>query len=422
MEAELKALDNAQRTTKQASSKMRANLVETERRATDARVRVRDRRSLIARLDALRGQYADDLRKLNFVVEAERLFDPLQVVVCPACLQELENPPHILDSHCSLCRAALPADANDGVGPSRGGDPVVSTGFWTQDGGSREVLEAEVRAVRSRLASLNEYVVRLNAHQELLIGESVRADEAAEDAAQAVDAITSSPAPWLAVRDALTKRISQARLDQQSAQAGASVWTRVTDAESRATDLEEQAREIGALRRRSSQRPDRDELVSALSARFGAILAARFGAILAEIGYPKLHDPYVANDLVPFVRGQAYTEASSGGLVFIALAWTLSLWELAHERNADAPGLLVIDSPQKNLGHQSKPGDNDFADVRLVENFYTHAKKWLAGDGVGAQLIVVDNSPPAIVEDDVVVRFTRSAEVSPYGLIPEASS
>lgn len=50
------------------------------------------------------------------------------------------------------------------------------------------------------------------------------------------------------------------------------------------------------------------------------------------------------------------------------------------------------------------------------------SRRSLAGDGAGAQLIVIDNTPPATVADDVVCRFTRDADDPPYGLIPEATS
>ena len=161
------------------------------------------------------------------------------------------------------------------------------------------------------------------------------------------------------------------------------------------------------------QTADRGAVIRALSARFGEILAA--------IGYPKLANPYIGDDLIPHVRNLPYTSASSGGMVLISLAWNLAVWQVAHEQGANAPGLLVIDSPQKNLGHNSKEGDQDFADAALVENFYAHTKKWLAGDGNGAQLIVVDNTPPSSVDDDIVCRFTRLADLPPYGLIPEAT-
>lgn len=405
LEAELAALDQHQRTTQRAAQDLRRTLVDAQRMSAEGRVRVRDRRSLIARLDALRGQYADDKRKLNFLRDAERLFDPLQVVVCPACFGKLEPPPSIQGAHCSLCHSAVDVDGllQEGAAPvQRADDSRIA------------VIEHEVRAVGRRLSRLNEYVERLDEHLRVLIDESFRADEAADAAAQAVDDVTDSPAPWLAARDSVTRRIGAARLARQTAEVALGAWRRVADAEANHARLADKAREINSDRMGRRAASTWSEIIGALSERFGIILSA--------IGYPKLSEPRIADDLVPFVRGLPYTHASSGGTVLISLAWNLSLWEIAHERGADAPGLLVIDSPQKNLGHNSKPGEPDFADTTLVENFYAHAKEWLAGDGAGAQLIVVDNSPPESVADDVVVRFTRDPQSPPYGLITDATT
>ena len=398
---ELTNLDNQRRSTEQASQQLRATLAATQSAASAARVRTRDRRSLIDRLDALRGQYADDKRKLNFLLEAERLFDPLQVVTCPSCFSELEEAPSVTDGTCSLCHSTFTAPADV---EGDGGAATPNT-----------VLEAELRAVSKRLKSLNDYVARLYAHLRVLVDESIEADAAADAAARAVDDITNSPAPWLALRDGLSRGITEARLAAQEARAGVKAWERVAEADANHERLVVNARRIYKESRELRQTADRGAVIRALSERFGEILAA--------IGYPKLANPYIGDDLIPHVRNLPYTAASSGGMVLISLAWTLALWEVAHEREADAPGLLVVDSPQKNLGHKAaEDGDQDFADATLIENFYAHAKKWLAEDGVGAQLIVVDNSPPATVADDVVCRFTRDAGDPPYGLIPEATS
>jgi len=402
LKEELAALDIQQRTTQEASVDLRSQLVEAEQQAKDARVRVRDRRSLIARLDALRGQYADDKRKLNFLLDAERLFDPLHVVVCPACLSQLETPPKLEDGECSLCHSEI------------NGSGELSEDEQSVEDNSSVVLERELRAVGRRLNSLNEYVERLNLHLRVLEDESAAADSQAEAAAVAVDAVTESPSPWLALRDSLTQRLSDARLTAQKARTGTNAWSRVADAEEKHARLREHAQEINAQRKAQTERPSRKAVIDDLS--------GRFGEILSDLGYPKLENPYIADDLVPHVRNQSYVKASSGGKVVIALAWGLALWEVAHEQNANAPGLLVLDSPQKNLGHDSKPGDEDFADARLVDNFYSHVKTWLGGEGEGAQLIVVDNSPPPSVDpQDVVVEYTRDPNRPPYGLIPEAT-
>jgi hypothetical protein len=441
---ELKNLDRRQRSTEQASRGLRRVLEEGQKKARGARVRVRDRRSLLDRLAALRGQYADDKRKLNFLKDAERLFDPLQVVVCPACLNALDESPSLDHGHCSLCghlitsqpieeplqapdaapdivQGPIEDHTSDSAGanemephgsdanrakPDRPTDPLEDA---TNDSA---VLEAELRAVSRRLDSLNDYWERLHAHLNALVEESIRADEMADAAAAAVDQITQSPAPWLALRDDLTRRITQARLTTQHARAGLNMWQRVDDADSNRERLELEARRIAALRREAKARPDRSAVVSALS--------RRFGAILEDIEYPKLARPYLDDDLVPHVRDLPYTAASSGGLVLISLAWHLAIWEVAFEQDAAAPGLLVLDSPQKNLGHGANPSDPDFADTRLVTNFYEHVRRWLASAGMGAQLIVIDNTPPDTVREEVVVRFTRDPEIAPYGLITNA--
>ena len=176
--------------------------------------------------------------------------------------------------------------------------------------------------------------------------------------------------------------------------------------------LEVKAQRLREQRQAVANRPDRSAVIRALS--------ERFAAILGDFGYPKLSGALIDDQLMPQVRGLNYSAASSGGLVLISLAYHLAIWELAFEREDAAPGLLVIDSPQKNLGHAADQGDPDFADTRLVENFYRHVQEWLAQDGIGAQLVIIDNSPPASVEQHVVVHYTRDPEVPPYGLITDA--
>ena len=88
----------------------------------------------------------------------------------------------------------------------------------------------------------------------------------------------------------------------------------------------------------------------------------------------------------------------------------------------------MIDSPQKNLGQggdrdaEFADRDAEFADSVAVADFYKHLHDWLTGPGQGAQIIVVDNAPPASVDNDIVVRFSRRADQPPYGLIEDEVS
>lgn len=397
LRVQIDTLDAEQLSTDIASNALRDALTRSLRRATDARVLLRNRESLLDRLHALRAQYADDKRKLNFLKDAERLFNPLQVVVCPVCLTRLAEEPHVLDGTCSLCDSPFPA-------ASEAADDAT--------GASVAVLERELRALTARLDSLNEYVERLEGHTVVLRDDADQTAREAGEAAAALDRITISPAPWLAIRDDLTRRLADARLAAQAATAGLVAWGRVEAADADHERKQAEASRIAEQRRQVKAAASRNTVVNQLS--------QRFGAILSDFDYPKLSNPFIDNNLIPHVRDLPYSQASSGGMVLIALAWNLALWETAHEEDAAAPGLLVIDSPQKNLGHRA--ADEDFADATLVENFYTHAKDWLAGDGAGAQLIVIDNSPPDVVTDDIVVQFSRRVDLPPYGLIDDATN
>lgn len=398
LSAQLRTLDAQRRSTDSASTEIRRTLELAQRVDVDARVRVRDRESLLTRLDALRLQYADDRRKLGFLLDAQALFDPLRVTVCPVCFNTLSEAPSIIDGTCSLSHHAVGQAADE-----------LSSDEATA--GSAQLVSSELRAVNGRISSLTDYMTRLERDRALLVREAARASHRAVSAAAAVDAITDSPAPWLALRDRLTSEISDAKLARQAAETGVKAWDWVDKSEALIGQLQREYDSLSSQRRRN--RPDRDSIVK--------LLSDRFAAILADIGYPKLSDAFINTNFVPYVRGLEYTNASSGGMVVIALAWNLALWEISYEQDANAPGLLIIDSPQKNLGHNASP-DDDFADATLVDRFYAHAEHWLATEGQGAQLIVVDNSPPPSVAHNVVIRFTRRADTPPYGLIHDAVS
>lgn len=386
---------------------------EAEDEVSRAHLRVRDRRSLLDRLAALRSQYADDKRKLVFLKQAERLFDPLHVQVCPACLSELSKQPEIIGQNCSLCTSELgrtgPLTLGSSLAALSAGElPAGQTDSFT------DVIEAELRATSSRLSGLNDYWQRLQADLARLEEDLAVAKSRSAEANQSLNQLVNLPAPYLAERDELSRQINESNLVLQKAEAGLRLWGQVEKSEKNVDTITGQLARLRDERSASKIRPDRTTVVNKIS--------SRFGKVLADIGYPKLENPYLDERLVPHVRNLDYTHASSGGQTLISLAWYLAVWEVSFEDADHATGLLIIDSPQKNLGHSADPNDPDFADTQLVQNFYRHAEAWLNGAGKGAQLIVIDNSPPETVRDHVVIRFTRDAKRHPYGLIDDATT
>ncbi|CCH74890.1 conserved hypothetical protein [Nostocoides australiense Ben110] len=405
-EEQIRLMDEGQLATERQTEELRSALEVASLNSRKADLRVRDRVSLLDRLAALRSQYADDKKKLTFLKEAERAFDPLHVQVCPACLMRLAESPTMHGGNCSLCGSTLPT--SDASTPNSGavqvaGDAPVGTA----------VIEAELRAVNRRLDELSDYWNRMDVDLAGLRTESAQAARELVRVSEALEQVTDLPAPFLAARDEALRVRSRMAGELQRAEAGLRLWDRVAAAKAEADRLAGHASRLRTERTEQRSRPDREAVVSAIS--------QRFTHILQDFGYPKLDLAHVGTDLVPHVRGLPYHAASSGGLVLISLAWHLAIFELAFEQGEAGVQLLMIDSPQKNLGHRAADlGDTEFSDSRLVENFYSHVRSWLHGNGQGAQVVIVDNSPPTSVDADVVVRYSRDRRRPPYGLIHDA--
>lgn len=405
IKGQLADLRSRERAASDFASEMRAYRASLAARATASAARVRDRVSLLDRFGSLRAQYADDVRKLTMLVEAENLFNELAVEVCPACFKHLQETPHRDDGNCSLCLQPIPTPTGDSSDDDAATDGDASIRL--------EAARRELRSAKRRYRELDEYWQRLS--DELV---TLR-QQAAEDAQQESEVNTrfdeatkDALSPFLAERDELQAR-RQANLVQRS---------QVTDGlklhaglESRQASYSRAQRNLETLRkeqRETKQRPDRDSVINQIS--------RRYADILKEIQYPKVNEdgamsPYVDDKLVPYVRGQHFKEASSGGQVLVSLAWMLAVFEVAYETNNAHPGFLMIDSPQKNLG--GKADDAEFADIHLVERVYEHIVNWLEGAGQGAQLIIVDNTPPDLFSEHNVVRYTRDPNKPPFGLI-----
>ncbi|MER5934683.1 DNA recombination protein RecN [Streptomyces sp. NPDC002054] len=368
---------------------------------------LRDCETQLARMLPLRAQYADDLLKLGMLAEARRLFDPLSVTTCPACLNRLPAPPSAEDGQCSMCRHDLPHRDEDLTLGSADLSRTVEE--------SRLDVAAEIRSTKARLKEITTYIEGLDVSLGVLKLQAENAALDEEQAAAALDEATApSVSPFLAARDDLHRRREEALRRLQHAESSTKLHEGLSR---RAATVERHEAQITRLReeleRLGDVAQDRDRVIGRIS--------GRYGELLRQWRYPKLSQPIIDTNLTPFVRGDSYREASSGARTLLTLAWQLAVFEVAVETSAAHPGFLMIDSPQKNLGHGGTL-DAAIADAIAIDDFYRHLNTWLAEHGDGAQLIIVDNSPPDLVEGNVVVRFSRNEDRPPYGLIDDETS
>lgn len=392
-DAKLRAVTVEERAAAGFLDGLRAAYEEATSASSHARARLRDRTSLIDRFASLRAQYADDVRKMTLVVEADFVFDQLSVTTCPACLRALP-PLTAHDGLCDLCQHPV-ADQHS-----------------TSDSG-RELAIVELQSAKRRFKDLDDYWKRLLVDLPEFEREVEEATVLESSLSTEIDEATwVAVSPFVAQRDQIQRERQALLVMRNSAQKGIRL---LTGLEARRTEVDRAERSLSGLKKQLRElinRPDRDSVLGSVS--------RRFGDILCEIGYPKIEvdgetPPYINNKLVPFVRGLHFKEASSGGQVLISIAWMLAIFEVAYETRAAHPGVLMIDTFQKNLG--GKADQEEFAGIRIVERLYVHISSWLANQGLGAQVIVVDNTPPDSEADAVVVRYTRDPAVPPFGLI-----
>lgn len=405
LEAERRRLDRRLRdltSTMQAQTdfakSLRADYGAQAAEARSLSARVRDRDTLLKRLLPLRAQYAEDESQLVFYDEAKRLFDPLRVEICPSCLQHLPEKPHIEDAACSLCGQRL----------SEEGEDVID-------------VQAELRAIRDRRRELNSYIEQVEA--ELAVAEQEYASASARE--QELQArldveVASALAPFVAERDQVVRELEAADAARREARRQLG-WHEGLEGRrvevARLDDRLERTRE--QIRALEAARPSRDELISSLSARFGAILTA--------FGFPKLNDPeppYIDANFVPHVRGNPYRDiGSTGALTLISLAWILAIFEHSIEGGFAHPGFLLIDSPQKNLTPvESDAPTDEFRDPAIVQRVWEHIMRSSADSSGRAQLIVVDNRPPEIARPAIVREYSGRRDRPPYGLIEDEVS
>jgi hypothetical protein len=351
-ESALADLDNQIRAVSTFAADLRARHRDAGRRAQQAAALLRDRETQLRRFVPLRAQYADDITKLTMLAEARMLFDPLRVKVCPACLTTLREAPHIADGHCTLCNSEIaeqPTDQQRSTTPN--GDTLATGRAMTE---AKFDVSSELRATKARLAEITQYVEELDAELGSLRASCNEANTVETQLAREVDRATNDAvSPFLSQRDDLMHRQQAAAADLERARTAIKMFDSLDRRAVTVTRLDASLRTLRAELEESAAQPDRNHVIHLISERYAAILAAW--------RYPKFEQAFVDSHLSPHMRGSAYTHASSGGRTLIALAWILSIFEVAWETGSAHPGFLMIDSPQKNLG-QGGDRDAEFAD------------------------------------------------------------
>lgn len=73
----------------------------------------------------------------------------------------------------------------------------------------------------------------------------------------------------------------------------------------------------------------------------------------------------------------------------------------------------MIDSPQQALAQ----ADEEYQSEQIRLNVWNYLIGWSQGAGLRTQVVIADNTPPAVADETVIVRFGGKYGPPPYGLI-----
>lgn len=294
---------------------------------------------------------------------------------CHACGNSLADRV-VPAEHCSVCTLPLPESARAAE--------------------KARLLQARTNASERRDAAAEQLRDAERAAQ--------RAEEEFNRVSEIVDDRTAEAVAPFA--DALTRAAS----DLGAVRAQLEALARLHEPHERLAERDEEIQRLKAEREEAEHRRDlaarrlvdRDEILDHLDGLFRKIVAG------FELPWATGRARIDRDTLLPMVDEQDFAQRGGGSRTAVSVAYSLALLLHAMEdTRSKLPTLLILDSPQKNLGNNSH-------DQQLAERIYGWIASYISdqrdtyGDRYNEyQLIVVDNDIPADVLDrfDVIQRF-----------------
>ena len=339
----------------------------------------------LGQLSRLRIQYDREKSQLEFLSECQRLIGTLPVSRCPSCLQAVA-PEKSTDS-CYVCHQAMPVSMEGPVS-----------------------IQPRIAAIAGRSRDLDKYIAETRQQQEELkrsVAHRRRELDRLDATIERVASVATVPEMRRVME--LDAAMSAVESSQRTAEEQLEFWGQADKARENLAAVEARIAQLRAeLERLQADRPSRDAVVGDLS--------RLFAAILARVKFPALRDVRIeGRSYLPIVRSQHYGELSSRGAIALAVSgWHLAILEYFARHPGLFPGLLILDSPLSNVGHDA--ADEEFRDQQIVSAFYVLLAA-LDSQFRNVQLLVCDNRPPSSAESLVVVRFSGDGAKGRVGLI-----
>jgi len=362
---------------------------------------IQDKRRYLEKLILLRNQYSSEIQKIEFILEGSLVLNNYKFEICPSCLNEIEE-----KEGCDLCGSELKELSQE----------------------ETKIFKSEISRIRRKFNSLTSFI-------ESQEGSLINKQESKEEYKKQLqlkqhelDRLRNTYiSPFIEQIEQLNYDIGNINNNMERLEHNFSINIQFSKINEKIVEEEKNYdklnEKITNLQKDTITKADVIEKLSAL-----------FAGILKEFTFPKLSDSYIKeSNYLPYVRGIKYDELGSGGAITMTtMAYFLSI-ALLDTNNKNHPGLLIIDSPRKNLGANDDDDDDQFKDEEIfnaIINYFisvTHDDNKEKSEGTEVeviddlQLIVINNGYPDFVDtNDIIIRFDgKGNKKLPYGLIDD---
>ncbi|MEK3717412.1 AAA family ATPase [Paenibacillus sp. FSL R7-0333] len=348
-----------------------------------------DKEKYVDKLFLLRNQYSREMQKIDFIVEGAIILNSYDYSSCPSCL----NPIRAKEG-CNLCGSELEDLSNQEIAI-----------FESENRRLNKKFNSLIAFIEQQTTRINE---RKNERKALLEELHIKQRE--------LDHLKNHYlSPFFDQIQQSNYKIGKVNSSLDQLEKSTSVINQFSKITQNIID-EEALRDSLKLSIESIEKNNvsKTDLIQSLS--------ELFFDILKDFSFPKLTDAYIKeSNYLPYVRGVKYDELGSGGAVTMTtMAYFLAIALLLFE-NKNHLGLMIIDSPRKNLGADSEFED-DFKDEEIFNSiikYFVSLKDTALVEDI--QLIVINNGHPDFVDDnDIIVKFDgKGTRDLPYGLIDD---
>jgi hypothetical protein len=371
------------------------SIVELKNELSKLSTAILDKRKYIDKLILLRNQYSSEIQQIEFILEGAIILKNYSFEICPSCLNEIEP-----KNGCNLCGSELDDLSEE----------------------ETKAFKSELRRVKIKNTNIIAFIEQQQLSLETLIKEKESKNAELHLKLNEIDHLRNQYiSPFIEQIEQINYEIGNLSNILEQLDKNLIIIDQFAKINEKIMDEDRILKGIeGKIKSIEQDSLTKEEVVNSLS--------RLFYQILKGFSFPKLNDAFIKEtDYLPYVRGVKYDELGSGGAVTMTtMAYFLSI-ALLKSKNKNHPGLLIIDSPRKNLGSDAK-NDDEFKDEAIFNSIIKYfisiyncneVEQEIAIEKI--QLIIINNGyPEYLSHNDLIVEFDGDGTKDlPYGLIDD---